>query len=115
VEDDDRIEISTLARRPDPGRRLWDVPDAWPEFMTKDPVAAALYDRVPEEFPQYCVVAADGDRVVARGPAVPFDRDGEVEVPGALAPVRCDTARGHAVYVEANVWVRHRLVAQPAG
>jgi hypothetical protein len=26
--------------------------------MTKDPVAAALYDRVPEEFPQYCVVAA---------------------------------------------------------
>jgi hypothetical protein len=40
---------------------------------------------------------------------LPFDRDGDVEVPGALSPVRCDTAHGHAVYVEPNVWVRHRV------
>lgn len=31
---------------------------------------------------------------------LPFDRDGGIEVPGALAPVRCDIA---------NVWVRHAL------
>ncbi|MFJ9829676.1 N-acetyltransferase [Streptomyces sp. NPDC101160] len=40
---------------------------------------------------------------------LPFDTDGPVEVPGALVPVHCDTARGYAVYVEPNIWVRHRL------
>jgi GNAT superfamily N-acetyltransferase len=40
---------------------------------------------------------------------LPFDAAGEVEVPGALAPVRCEPERGYAVYVEPNVWMRHRL------
>ncbi|WP_329272789.1 N-acetyltransferase [Streptomyces sp. NBC_01451] len=40
---------------------------------------------------------------------LPFDRDGEVEVPGALTPVRCDVGHGYAVYVEPNVWMRHTL------
>ncbi|MET9019693.1 N-acetyltransferase [Actinopolymorpha sp. NPDC004070] len=38
---------------------------------------------------------------------LPFDRTGDVDVPGALAPVHCDLDGGHAVYVEPNVWVRH--------
>lgn len=246
--DTDPIQISTLDVRPELASRIWDFPESWPEFVTKDPVAGTLFDRVPEEFPQYCVVATDGGRVVARGLAVPFDatgtgreelpdrgwdrvlmwaftdlrlgrtptaasaleisvdrgqlgrglshrmlaalreaagrqghrallapvrptskyrrpqlpmaeyvrerradgrpsdpwlrvheraggimekiapasmtiggslaewrawtglpfdHDGEIDVPGALAPVHCDTAHDHAVYVEANVWVRH--------
>ena len=40
---------------------------------------------------------------------LPFDRDGAVEVPGALAPVHVDLAGGYAVYVEPNVWVHHDL------
>ncbi|MFC7310178.1 N-acetyltransferase [Streptomyces monticola] len=40
---------------------------------------------------------------------LPFDTSGPVEVPGALAPVAVDIDRDHAVYVEPNVWVRHRL------
>ncbi|MGW7431951.1 N-acetyltransferase [Streptomyces sp. NPDC054861] len=40
---------------------------------------------------------------------LPFDTDGPVEVEGALVPVHCDVSRGYAVYVEPNVWVRHRL------
>lgn len=40
---------------------------------------------------------------------LPFDKDGLVEVPGALAPVLVDTVQGHAVYVEPNVWVHHQL------
>ncbi|PWU56129.1 N-acetyltransferase [Micromonospora sp. S4605] len=40
---------------------------------------------------------------------LPFDTDGPVHVPGALVPVQCDLTHGHAVYVEPNVWVRHRL------
>lgn len=38
-----------------------------------------------------------------------FDTPGEVEVPGALVPVRCEPERGYAVYVEPNVWMRHAL------
>lgn len=38
-----------------------------------------------------------------------FAVDGAVRVPGTLAPVRCDLAADHGVYVEPNVWVRHRL------
>lgn len=40
---------------------------------------------------------------------LPFDQDGSVEVPGALVSVSCDVEAGCAVYVEPNVWVRHRL------
>nr|WP_308315733.1 hypothetical protein [Streptomyces sp. ISL-100] len=39
--------------------------------------------------------------------SLPFDHDGDIEVPGALVPVHCDTTHDHAVYVEPNVWVRH--------
>jgi GNAT superfamily N-acetyltransferase len=40
---------------------------------------------------------------------LPFDTVGDVEVPGALAPVRCEPEQGYAVYVEPNVWMRHPL------
>ncbi len=38
---------------------------------------------------------------------LPFDASGPVVVPRALAPVLCSVEHDHAVYVEANVWVRH--------
>ena len=38
-----------------------------------------------------------------------FHSDGEHAVPEALAPVLIDRRRGEGRYVEANVWVRHRL------
>lgn len=40
---------------------------------------------------------------------LPFDRPGDVDVPGALVPVLCVPQHDYAVYVEPNVWVRHRL------
>nr|WP_329816670.1 hypothetical protein [Streptomyces sp. JV185] len=45
---------------------------------------------------------------------LPFDRDGAVDVPGALTPVHCDTAHDHAVHVEPNVWIRHAIGPRPA-
>ena len=39
---------------------------------------------------------------------LPFDSTGPVVVPRALAPVHCDVEHGVAVYVEPNVWARHR-------
>jgi GNAT superfamily N-acetyltransferase len=38
-----------------------------------------------------------------------FDCDGFVVVPGALAPVFVSVVHDYAVYVEANVWVSHRV------
>jgi hypothetical protein len=40
---------------------------------------------------------------------LPFDTDGLVDVEGGVVPVMVDTAQDHAVYVEPNVWVHHRL------
>jgi GNAT superfamily N-acetyltransferase len=42
---------------------------------------------------------------------LPLDRSGDVEVPGALAPVHVDVEAGSAVYIEPNVWMHHRLEA----
>lgn len=41
---------------------------------------------------------------------LPFDTSGPVAVPGALNPVDVSVEHDRAVYVEPNVWVRHRLV-----
>jgi hypothetical protein len=40
---------------------------------------------------------------------LPFDTSGEVVVPGALTPVHASVEHDHAVYVEPNVWMHHRL------
>jgi GNAT superfamily N-acetyltransferase len=38
-----------------------------------------------------------------------FDRSGELPVPGALSPLHVSCEQDHAVYVEPNIWVHHRL------
>jgi GNAT superfamily N-acetyltransferase len=40
---------------------------------------------------------------------LPFDRTGDVEVPGGLVPVHCSVEHDHAAYVEPGVWVHHSL------
>ncbi len=40
---------------------------------------------------------------------LPFTESGPLIVPGALTPVHVDVAQDHAVYVEPNVWVHHRV------
>jgi hypothetical protein len=40
---------------------------------------------------------------------LPFDTTGPVIVPQALGAVHCDVEAGHAVYVEPNIWVHHRI------
>ncbi|WP_117210311.1 N-acetyltransferase [Allorhizocola rhizosphaerae] len=42
---------------------------------------------------------------------LPFDQSGPVIVPKALTPVLCDVEHDRAVYIEPNVWVRHKTVA----
>ena len=45
---------------------------------------------------------------------VPFDRSGEVIVPGALSPVSVSVEHDRAVYVEPNVWMVHPLQPETA-
>lgn len=40
---------------------------------------------------------------------LPFDTSGPVTVPGALTPVEVSVEHDRAVYIEPNVWIRHRL------
>lgn len=40
---------------------------------------------------------------------LPFDRTGDVVIPGGLVPAHCSVEHDHAVYVEPGVWVHHRL------
>jgi GNAT superfamily N-acetyltransferase len=79
----DSIVITTLAERPSLLPRIYEIAETWPAFIPHDPVGEALLSRVAEDFPRYCVVATDGDRVVARGLSVPFntDLDGREETP----------------------------------
>ena len=38
-----------------------------------------------------------------------FDQSGDVVVPGALCPVHVSCEQNHAVYIEPNLWVHHRV------
>ncbi|MFJ9668972.1 N-acetyltransferase [Streptomyces sp. NPDC101219] len=75
--------ITPLDERPALLPRLYEIADTWPAFIPHDPVGEALLGRVAEDFLHYCVVATDGDRVVARGLSVPFDSraEGREEMP----------------------------------
>lgn len=42
---------------------------------------------------------------------LPMSSSGLLDVPDALAPVHVSVEHDHAVYVEPNVWVHHRLLA----
>lgn len=69
----DDIQITTLVERPEYVTRVYEMDDPWPEFMGKDPVANALFHRVGQEFPEYCVIATLPDGTpVARGRSAPF-------------------------------------------
>jgi GNAT superfamily N-acetyltransferase len=70
------LRIHRLDHRPDLIKRVYEVDDTWPAFMSKDPVANALYWQVQSAFPQLCAAATDeNDTVVATGRAVAFALD----------------------------------------
>lgn len=82
-----------------------------PDGLPADPWLR-VHARAGGELLQVCPAAmtvAGGLRQWRAWTGLPFDTSGPVDVPGALVPVAVDTARDHAVYVEPNVWVRHRL------
>lgn len=77
------LRITTLAERPEFAASLWDMPNAWPEFMMHDPLADLFYSVAATAYPQYVLVAdddAEPGRLVARGCMMPFTL-GDRELP----------------------------------
>jgi ribosomal protein S18 acetylase RimI-like enzyme len=68
------LVVESLDSRPDLAALLWGL-DAWPDFMTKDPVSDLYYEVAVERYPEFVMVAYDVDApdvAVARSFAVPF-------------------------------------------
>lgn len=57
----------------------------------------------------YSMVIAGTLAEWSRWTGLAFERDGAMIVPGALAPVHVSREQDHAVYVEANLWMHHRI------
>jgi hypothetical protein len=81
-----------LAERPDLRGRGFgpEIQPAVPEFMRHDPAAPAVAE--------WCTWAG-----------LPFDKIGPSTVRGALSPAHVSLEQDHAVYVEPDLWVHHRL------
>jgi hypothetical protein len=68
----DEIVITTLAERPELFELLHEFKGGWPTFMAQDPIGGSLMGRVPELFPEHCLMAMEGDVLVAHGRSIPF-------------------------------------------
>lgn len=73
------LSFVTVGERPDLAGAMWELPNPWPTFMLQNVVADFTYDLLPVRYPQYQVLALDGDQVRARVMAVPYAWSGEDE------------------------------------
>ena len=79
------VRIATVAQQPDLAPLLNDF-DPWPPFMRQDPVGSLYYADPVAAYPEFVLVAVDGDhpdRAIAKGFSVPFtwDEDPAVSLP----------------------------------
>jgi hypothetical protein len=71
------VKIVTLASRPELAGKLYDFPGAWPTFMREDPTSNLYYTDAATAYPEFVMLALDGDDVVARSFSVPFAWQGD--------------------------------------
>jgi GNAT superfamily N-acetyltransferase len=71
------ITYVTTRERADLIEAMWDLPTPWPTFMQQDVVADFVYDLLPMRYPEFQIVALDGERVIGRINAVPFAWTGQ--------------------------------------
>ncbi|MEA2188206.1 MAG: hypothetical protein QOK16_3217 [Solirubrobacteraceae bacterium] len=65
--------IVTLSERPDLIDAMWSMPNPWPTYMRKDPVANMFFDRLPEAFAEYQLLAFDEQgAILGKIHSVPF-------------------------------------------
>jgi GNAT superfamily N-acetyltransferase len=66
------LTFVTARDRPDLVGAMWAIPNPWPTFMLQDVVSDFCYDQLPVRYPEYQLLAVDGDQVRARVNAVPY-------------------------------------------
>jgi hypothetical protein len=66
------ISFVTESDRPDLVSGMWAVPNPWPTFVLQDVVSDFGYDQLPVRYPEYQLIAVDGDQVWPRVNAVPY-------------------------------------------
>lgn len=114
------VAVAGLSRLVAPVRPTWK--DREPRTPMASYVARVRPDGLPYD-PWLRTHVRAGGRIVGVAPTswliagtlaewrtwtgLPFTTDGLVDVPYALAPVRCSVADDYAVYVEPGVWVEH--------
>ena len=68
-----KLEIVTLAERPDLVDAMWSMHNPWPEFMRNDPVSNRLFEALPHTFGEYQLVALDEHgEIVGKLHSAPF-------------------------------------------
>jgi GNAT superfamily N-acetyltransferase len=73
-----RLTVVTLAERPDLVDAMWAMANPWPQFMRQDPISNPLFDRLPETFGAYQLLALDEDgAIVGKLHAAPFQWTGD--------------------------------------
>ena len=96
--------------------------EGFPAFISADKDAKRYIERIRKWFPQLDIVLVDEDDApVATGWGVPIQWSGDVSdlpagfpatgdyvIPEGLSVLHIDRTADHGVYVEPNVWVRHR-------
>ena len=76
----DRLEVFTLAERPDLESRVGSLPDMFPEFMYHDATVSRHWGDLFTDFAGFQIVVCDrGDEVVAAGHSIPVFWDGTTE------------------------------------
>jgi hypothetical protein len=71
------VRVVNLGDSPELAEAVYDFPSVWPAFMVKDPISDLYYNDVTSTYPEYVMLALDGDQVVARSFSVPFAWDGD--------------------------------------
>lgn len=67
-----KLEITTLAERPELRDPIGAFVDSWPAFMTQDIISDVFWSALYDTFSEYVLVATHGGEAVARGLSVPF-------------------------------------------
>lgn len=74
------VSVVTLAERPDLVEAMWSMPNTWPVFMQKDPVADIFFGRLPDDFGEHQLLALDEQgAIVGKLHSVPFAWSGSYD------------------------------------
>lgn len=84
-----RLNITTLAERPDLVDPMWEMETSWPEFMRHDPIGGLYYGNCTTLFAEFVLVGCDSTgTVVSVAHSLPVEHEGDLPPNGWDAAIR---------------------------